>query len=177
MMSDILIALHYLCITAFSGALFYAGFSDIRSLEIPNRISIIIAASFLPAALITSLPGSLVALHYGIGIGIFTVGAFLFSRGLVGGGDVKLLSAVCIWFPISILGKYLIAVALLGGLLGVVTIIARKVPALNNTLPWLTDGKVSEQPIPYGVAIAIAAFMLFDKIPVLPSGLFNLFGG
>jgi len=177
LVSEIGVALHYLCIAAFAGSLIYAATSDIRSLEIPNRVSIIIAAAFLPAALITGLPISTIGLHYGIGIGVFAVGAFLFSRGLVGGGDVKLLAAVCIWWSIGDLGKYLITVALLGGLLALVTIVARKTPVLNRALPWLTDDSVSEQSIPYGVAIAIAGFVLFDKIPVLPTGLLNLFDG
>ena len=48
---------------------------------------------------------------------VFVAGALLFSRGLIGGGDVKLLTAATLWAGPGLTPALLIVTALLGGLL------------------------------------------------------------
>lgn len=87
------------------------------------------------------------------------VGSLLFSRGWLGGGDVKLLAAIALWFDISG-GLALIAyVSIGGGLLALGFIIARRlIPAPKNggvRPPALRP----RGPIPYGLAIATGALL------------------
>jgi len=174
-MAQISTALHVLSISVFLVALLYAVVSDARTLEIPNWIPIATVLAFLPAALLSGMSGISIALHYGITLIIFAGGVVLFSKGLAGGGDVKFLAAVCVWWDVEQLGKYLIIVALLGGVLGLITILAGHMDRVRQMVPWLVADNALKQPIPYGIAISGGALIMFDAIPVLPAILTTLF--
>ena len=164
-------ALHWAAAAVYPLALAYAVVSDVRRLTIPNRASIVIAAAFLPAALLADLEHSVIAVHYAIGAGLLGIGFFAFSRNLMGGGDVKLLAAAGIWSGAAQLGPYLVLVAVLGGVLAAAVLIARKlrkvVPFLD-AVGWLGGEDARMQSIPYGAAIGVAAIYLFSENPALP---------
>ncbi len=84
------------------------------------------------------------------GVVVFALFAVAFHFGMMGGGDVKMLGALALWLPLQPLVWLLILMSLIGGVLTVVMMIEHR---------W----KKSEQPleIPYGVAIAIAAIIVF----------------
>ena len=69
---------------------------------------------------------------------------------MMGGGDVKMLGALALWLPLQPLVWLLILMSLIGGVLTVIMLIEHRL-------------KKSERPleIPYGVAIAIAAIIVF----------------
>ncbi len=164
-------ALHWAAAAAYPLALAYAVVSDVRRLKIPNRASIVIAAAFLPAALLAGLEYSAIAVHYAVGAGLLGIGFIAFSRNLIGGGDVKLLAAAGIWSGTAQLGPYLVLVAVLGGVLAAAVLIARKLrkaaPFLD-AVGWLGSEDARMQPIPYGAAIGVAAIYLFTENPALP---------
>src|SRR5690242_2681808 len=88
----------WLCLAIFVIALGLAALHDLRFYLIPNRFCAAIAASFgLFAA--GGLPAAEIGAVLAAGIGLFAAGAILFARGLLGGGDVKLLAAVALWAP------------------------------------------------------------------------------
>ncbi len=111
------------------------------------------------------------AWHYAVGAGFLAVGIALFSRNLIGGGDAKLLAAAGVWIGPGDLWAYLGLVAVLGGVLAAVILIAQKnrgrLPFLN-AIPWLRNGEARTQPTPYGIAIGLAAVYLFYGNPVFP---------
>ncbi len=162
--------LHWTLAAAYPLALVYAVVSDVRRLTIPNRASIIIAVTFLPAALFAGLAPSAIAIHYAVGAGLLGLGFIAFSYNLMGGGDVKLLAAAGIWAGIGQLGPFLILVAVLGGVLAVIVLAAHK---LRKTTPF---SAALGRPIPYGVAIGIAAIYLFAENPALPEAWVRLLG-
>jgi len=84
------------------------------------------------------------------GVVVFALFALAFHFGMMGGGDVKMLGALALWLPLQPLVWLLILMSLIGGLLTVVMMIEHR---------W----RKSESPleIPYGVAIAIAAIVVF----------------
>lgn len=91
-------------------------------------------------------------------VAALVIGTFLFGRGILGGGDVKLFAATILWFDLEGALRLLVWTALSGGVLAVVIIVAR-------TLPW-PDAVRSRvrvlQPkagIPYGIAIAAGAII------------------
>ena len=147
----------------------YAVVSDVRSLKIPNWAAICIAATFLPAALLGGLDLATIAIHYGIGAALLAAGMFLFIRGIVGGGDVKLLAAIAVWIGWDDLGLYLFLVALIGGALALVVIrrFSRN-PSFLDSLPWLGRDPATTRVVPYGVAIGLAAILLFSRLAVVP---------
>ncbi|MHA3841383.1 A24 family peptidase [Sphingomonas aestuarii] len=84
------------------------------------------------------------------GVVVFALFALAFHFGMMGGGDVKMLGALALWLPLQPLVWLLILMSLIGGALTVIMMIEHR---------W----KNSETPleIPYGVAIAIAAIVVF----------------
>jgi len=96
----------------------------------------------------------------------------LFGRGILGGGDVKLLAAVGVWIGPDDLLAYLVAVSLLGGVLALAVMAAgrlkRRWPALA-AVPWLGQGRPGTQAIPYGIAIGLAGLLLLARNPALPA--------
>lgn len=82
----------------------------------------------------------------------FAVGFGLFALGLMGAGDVKLLSVLGLYVGFSEAGLALIIyMALLGGVLSLLLIILRRVLAGWKRRPRLLRKK---EPVPYGLAIA-----------------------
>ncbi|WP_051503965.1 A24 family peptidase [Sphingomonas jaspsi] len=86
-------------------------------------------------------------------LAVLVVGTFLFARGGMGGGDVKLMGAASLWFDWSMGWRMLVAVALAGGLEAILVTLIR-------LLPW-SDGARSrvalrqrQEGLPYGIAIA-----------------------
>jgi len=85
---------------------------------------------------------------------VLGVGTFMFGRGWIGGGDIKLLAASSLWFNLSDGWKLLVAMAIVGGIEAIAIMIVRR-------LPW-SDGLRAKVllleprgPIPYGIAIAL----------------------
>src|SRR5258705_10022420 len=73
-----------------------AAFEDFRRLVIPNLLPVILCIAWpLHFAAAPSLIGALSAI--GCALAVFLVGAALFARGFLGGGDVKLLTAATLW--------------------------------------------------------------------------------
>lgn len=170
-MQDGITIIHWLAAATFPLAVAYAAVSDFRTLEIPNWTSLAVAASFLPAALIGGAGYPVIAMHYGIGFALLAGGAFLFARGLIGGGDVKLLAAAGVWMGFNDLAAYLALVALIGGGLALAVLILRRFsgrPGFLETLPWIGREMTGDEGVPYGVAIGLAAILLFSRSAVLP---------
>jgi prepilin peptidase CpaA len=86
------------------------------------------------------------------------IGTFLFGRGILGGGDVKLFAATVLWFDLGASGRFLIWTALAGGVLAVLIIVMRTFPwpdALRSRVRVLQP----KAGIPYGIAIAAGAII------------------
>ena len=86
------------------------------------------------------------------------IGTFLFGRGMLGGGDVKLFAAAALWFSLGGATRLLLFTAISGGLLAVLIILLRFVPwpsALRSRVKVLQP----KAGIPYGIAIAAGAII------------------
>ena len=75
---------------AFVGPLGAAAISDMWNRRIPNTIPLLLAAAFPIAVAVIGLPPNLPFHFLGAGF-VLAIGVLLFHRGLLGGGDVKLL--------------------------------------------------------------------------------------
>ena len=91
-------------------------------------------------------------------VAALVVGTPLFGRGILGGGDVKLMAATFAWFNLSAAPKLLLAVALSGGVLALLVIALR-------SLNWSDDLRQRAIVLqrrggsPYGIAIAAGALI------------------
>lgn len=158
-------------VVVFLGLSAYAAFSDIARYRIANWISLAILADFIVVAVYASVMGSLepmmIVWSLGVGITMLIAGLALFAAGVFGGGDAKLLAASAVWFGWSGLYRYILLVALLGGLLALVVLgLRRFAPKLLQHDPqsgqtWLSNLLSGDHGIPYGVALAVASWLMF----------------
>lgn len=128
-------------------ALLDAALGDLRHMRIPNRVPLTLLAAFVPAALANGLDGSEWLIHLGTGVLSFVVAVILFNLGVWGGGDAKLVPAIIVWIDPADLPRFLLVMALTGGLVALAALLRRRAEA--GSLRPVLRGHV-----PYGIAIA-----------------------
>ncbi|KPL69649.1 peptidase [Erythrobacter sp. SG61-1L] len=138
-------SIQYGLLAALAIALLVAAFTDIRSRQIANWLNAAIALGaplFWWASGLALWPG--VAIQLGVAVACFAVLAVLFALRAMGGGDVKLLTALALWIPPTQFLTLLIVMALVGGVLTIVF------------GAWHVARRQRDRlAVPYGVAIAI----------------------
>ncbi len=150
-MSGEAIRIVLLCVLA--GLLVAAATTDIRSRIISNKLNLAIAALAPLYWLANGIPvWPDMALQIALGIGMFGIFAMLFALGMMGGGDVKLLAAIALWFPWQALWTLLVIMAVLGGVVTLITVIHHRMTR-----------RIGQPEVPYGVAIALAAMVLVGQ--------------
>jgi prepilin peptidase CpaA len=150
-------------LTLFPAAVAFAATMDLFTMTIPNRISLALVAGFLVLAPLAGLGLGDMAYHAAAGLLVLAVGVLLFIPGWVGGGDAKLAAAVALWLGFEHLFSYFFFVALAGGSLAMLFLAARKhpLPAFVSTQPWAVRLHDRRTGIPYGVALAAGALVVY----------------
>ena len=160
------VAPHLVPLAGFAGLMATAAFEDCRRLIIPNGL-ILGLCILWPAHVATAPALTLAAAGFAAlsAVAVFTAGALLFSRGLIGGGDVKLLAAATLWAGPAGTLQLLVLTALIGGLLSLLlltpvgVVIAAARPTLREPSGDPARG-ANPVLVPYGVAIAAAALIV-----------------
>jgi prepilin peptidase CpaA len=141
----------------FALMLIAAAAEDALRLRISNLTVAILIVAAIAAAIIAGVQLSLWQNLVVFAV-LLLAGMPLFAAGRLGGGDVKLLAAVGLWFSIKGAATMLIAVMIAGGVLAIVVLILR-------SFSWSEAARtraVILRPkggIPYGVAIAAGALI------------------
>src|ERR1700746_3712923 len=102
-------------LTLFPAVMAFAASSDLFTMAIANRISLILVAGFGLLAVLPGMNASDLLSHFGAGAVVWAVVFVFFARGWIGGGDAKLAAATALWFGFEGLLSYLFAASLLGG--------------------------------------------------------------
>jgi prepilin peptidase CpaA len=140
----------YGLVGALAIALLIAAFTDVRRRQIDNWLNAAVAAGaplFWWATGLTLWPG--VALQLLVAVIAFFALAGLFALKAMGGGDVKLLTALALWLPALLFLKLLVIMAIAGGVLTIVLSV------------WhITRRRKDQLKIPYGIAIAGAGLWI-----------------
>ena len=130
-----------------------AAVCDLKKREIPHTIVIaaaLLAIPFWVASGLAFWPN--VAAQIGVALVIFAIFAGMFCLGWIGGGDVKLLTALALWLPWQAVVMMLVIMSLAGALVTFATLL------------WSRLRNPSATPeIPYGVAIAFAGLWLISE--------------
>jgi prepilin peptidase CpaA len=154
----------YAVLLFFPAVMAFAGAMDLLTMTIPNRISLALAASFVAAAPLAGLSLEGWLSHIGAGVLVLAAGIIMFSRGWLGGGDAKLLAAAALWVGFDDLLVYCTQVAVLGGLLALLVVVYRRLPVPHAASPgWAVRLHERGTGIPYGLAIAGAALMIYPR--------------
>jgi prepilin peptidase CpaA len=147
-------------LAGFTGLMAVAAFEDLRRLVIPNAV--IAGLCVLWPLHLAAEPGIAPAAAFaaaGCGLAVFVAGALLYSRGLVGGGDVKLLAAATLWAGPGMTPALLAVTAVLGGVLSLALLSSAALKAVFAPVAAAAI-PLSRVPVPYGVAIAAAALIV-----------------
>ena len=144
--------------------------TDVRSARLPNRLTYtaVIAGLVLRAAMMgwTGLKSGLIGIA--IAGGLFCV---LYVMGAMGGGDMKMMAAVGAWVGRTHVLTVLVAIALAGGVLALVSIVFNKnlIQTVRNAVrlvlfrftaglephPEMNVQAPGSRRVPFGVAIAM----------------------
>jgi prepilin peptidase CpaA len=147
----------------FPALMAFAAASDLLTMTISNRISLLLAGGFLVLAVASGMGPTDILLHAGAGAVVLAVAFICFAMGWIGGGDAKIAAAAALWFGFTHLMNYLLYASLFGGALTLLLIQFRQWPlpyALAGQ-PWLLRLHAKESGIPYGIALAIGALMIY----------------
>lgn len=158
------------CLLIFCCLMLGAALSDLRSLTIPNRISVAVALLYPAFVLSSGLPIDWLA---GLltGGGLLLVGFVLFALGGLGGGDAKLLAAGGLWAGPDLVLPYLFLIALTGGVMALFMWLRHRLAKAvipSFALVTQSDEDFPKQPMPYAVAIASGA--LYVAFTILKLG-------
>lgn len=146
-----------------------AAWSDFKGFRIPNLVSILIIAAFAVAFGVTTLTGQDQLVFNALKSHLISAGAvmlvsmLLFSLGALGAGDSKFATAVAVWLGIPGLSPFLFYMALIGGLLGVASLVLKRFKPFKNPPEgtWLAKAQEGHNAVPYGIAIAGGALIAF----------------
>lgn len=157
----------------------FAAVSDLLSMTIANRVSLILIAAFAVLAPLSGMDWATYGWHFLAGAVVLAVSFGIFAIGGMGGGDAKLMTATSVWMGFGfLLLDYLLTAAFVGGLLTVLILLFRKSPLAtmhgqNMFLRHLADEKTG---IPYGIALGAAGLLVFPKSPLVLAALQQLAG-
>jgi prepilin peptidase CpaA len=153
-------------LSVFPALVIIAALSDATSFTIPNRISLLLLAVYVPATLLLGRPLAQVGIEVGIGLVALVAGMGMFAAGWIGGGDAKLFAVSALWLGWSGLPVFLIVTALAGGGLAVLLLNARSPilkPFFAGAPRWFSRLVTPGADVPYGVAIAAGALAAFPQ--------------
>jgi prepilin peptidase CpaA len=147
--------------------LLVAAISDIARMEIPDTVSVVLVATYPLAALAVGLPLMDIGVNLAVGAALFALGFGLFCLGVFGGGDVKLIAAAGVWLGLAGMPAFALSMALLGGVLALVVLTARRFATPSPAQPAFLNRLVDKaNGVPYGVAIAGGGWLSVAHTPL-----------
>ena len=149
----------------FPALMAFAAASDLFTMTIPNRVSLVLVAGFMALAVLGGMSLNEILMHFGAGAIVLMGAFFCFAMGWMGGGDYKVAASVALWFGFDHLLDYLLYVSLLGGALTVLLIQFRQwpLPSLLSGQAWLSRLHDKQTGIPYGIALALGALIVYPQ--------------
>ena len=155
----------YGLLAALAIALLVAAVTDLRRRQIDNWLNAAIALGAPLFWLATGLTLGEMGWQFAIALGSLAIFAGLFALGWMGGGDVKLLTALALWIQPYWFAQLIVVMAIAGGVLTVIF------------GAWHIAARRSDKPaIPYGIAISGAGLwtLASQYVPSLQNA--GLFG-
>jgi len=151
------------CLAAFAILLLVAGWQDLRTLLIANRLSLATIAAFAVWAAagiaLGRMSATTLALAIACSVALFAIAAAGFAGGVLGGGDVKLLSAASLFAGPAHIADFLVVTALAGGVIGLALLAGAPIGPATPA----NDGTVRARlriGMPYGPAITVGGLWI-----------------
>lgn len=157
-----------LVLVVFPALLLAAAGWDITSYTIPNWIALGLLATFAVFAITVGMSLPMLGSHALAGLAGLALGFSLFAFNFVGGGDAKLFACAALMLGFHDLLDYALFASLLGGALtlGIITLRRMPLPRFLAAQGWILRLHDEDEGIPYGVALAIAAFIILPHTEI-----------
>jgi prepilin peptidase CpaA len=153
-----------------SNAIGYAGCAlllalaglDLHARRLPNPLIAGLCTLYVAHAWITATPFSTFEQHAAAALVVLLAGALLFAAGGIGGGDVKLASALALWIgPHGAIAALALA-SLAGVIIAIAGLVADRLVRYAAPLPplaWALGLVSAKRGVPYGVALAFCGLI------------------
>lgn len=156
----------------FPALMAFAASSDLFTMTISNRVTLILMAGFFALALYSGMDLHAVLWHVAAALAVLAVTFVFFARGWIGGGDAKLAAATALWLGFDHLMAYALYASIFGGILTLAMIRFRLMP-LPETLAeqdWVKRLHKLDGGVPYGIALAAAALLIYPDTAWMQPG-------
>lgn len=134
--------------------------SDVQRLRIPNTHVLFVIGAFALAFVLS--PSSFGAWWHPFAAGlVFLVITYvMFALNMLGAGDAKLGAALALWVGLPGLMAYVMYMAIVGGILGVVSLVLKRRKLFKNPRAggWVATVQEGGNAVPYGIAITAGAW-------------------
>jgi prepilin peptidase CpaA len=149
----------------FPALIAFAASSDIFSMRISNRVSLLLTAGFLVLAAASGMAPTDILMHLAAGAVVLVVAFGCFAMGWIGGADAKIAAAAGLWFGFGLLMPYLLYASIFGGVLTILLIQFRQwpLPYVLVGQSWLLRLHAGESGVPYGIALAVGALLVYPE--------------
>jgi prepilin peptidase CpaA len=149
----------------FPALMAFAAASDLFTMTISNRVSLALLGGFLGLAILSGMGMHDILSHIGAGAAVLAVAFACFAFGWIGGGDAKVAAGAALWFGFAHLLDYLVYASLFGGALTLALLQFRQwpLPYSLGGQAWLLKLHAKDTGIPYGIALAVGALMIYPE--------------
>jgi prepilin peptidase CpaA len=133
-------------LTLFPAMMAFAASSDLLTMTIANRVSLVLIGGFALLAVLSGLSGADVLSH-------------------IGAAAAELAAATALWLGFSHLFDYLVYASLLGGALTLLIVQFRNLPMPRLLIgrEWAERLHRQGGGVPYGIALAVAALVVYPQ--------------
>ena len=156
--------IQFVMFSVFPLALAYAAASDLLTMTISNRVSLLLAAAFVAMAPVVGMDLITFAMHWAAGGAMLAVTFFLFAMGWIGGGDAKLAAVAALWIGWNphIL-EFVGLASVFGGILTLAILGFRRIvmPAFVMRPAWVQKLHDDRTGVPYGIALAAGGLAVY----------------
>ncbi len=157
----------YALVFIFPFMMIFSSFSDLFSMSISNKVSLILIGGFAVFAFSIGMDYQTIFSHLTIFALVLAIGFGLFSFNIIGGGDAKFAASTALWLGWGHTGEYILLASFLGGLLTILILKFRAnlVPAKLNTIEWVLRLHDNKNGAPYGIALGLSALLVYPSTP------------
>jgi prepilin peptidase CpaA len=155
----------------FPALMAFAASSDLLTMTISNRLSLALAGGFFLLTVMTGMSLPVIGMHLAAGAVVLVITFACFSQGWIGGGDAKLAAATVLWFGFDHVLDYLVYASLFGGALTLLILFFRRLhlPEVLARHKWIARLHESGGGVPYGIALAAAALVVYPSTGWMPA--------
>jgi len=149
----------------FPALMAFAASSDLLTMTISNRVSLVLVAGFFALAGMSGMAALEIAYHVAAALAVLLVAFVFFARNWIGGGDAKLAAATALWLGFDHLLEYLLYASVFGGVLTLLLLQFRFLPLPGRlaSQEWLQRLHRKNGGVPYGIALAAAALVVYPQ--------------